>query len=135
MIKYMKIPYSNAAGDSGFRYKKDNLMTKEARIPHEVMEKFEYASEVEYDDVPDKRRCIFCDAPQSRQRYLDGGMLDLCEYHYQNKSLGTIAAQMRLLKEEQEKQDGLNAKSQAKGKRKLKRSPRKDSIALNYTRQ
>lgn len=100
MIKYQKIPYKNAQGDTGFRYTKNGLMTKESRIPHEVMEKFEYTPTFEYDESPEKRRCIFCDAPQSRQRYLNSELIDLCEWHYQNARLGQIAAQVREVEKE-----------------------------------
>lgn len=133
MQTYRRVVYNNAAGDSGYRYLKEGKFIKESRVPHEVMDKFQYSEEIEYDDVPDKRRCVACDAPQSRQRYLNAEMVDLCEWHYQNMSLGRIAAQVRLLNEERTKQDGINAATQAKGKRKLKRSPRKDSVAHNYT--
>lgn len=133
MVNYKRVPYNNAAGDNGYRYLKEGKFIKESRVPHEVMDKFQYTPEIAYDDLPDKERCVFCEAPQSRQRYLNSEMVDLCEYHYQNMSLGRIAAQVRLLKEEKEKQDGIDATTQAKGKGKLKRSPRKDSVALNYT--
>lgn len=133
MVVYKKIEYKNGAGDTGFRYTKNNVLTKESRIPPEVMSKFEYATSVEYDDKPDQRRCIFCDAYQSRQRYLNQETVDLCEWHYQNKNLGSIAAQVRLLKEEKELKDGANAKSQAKRKRKQQRPSRKTKLTLDYT--
>lgn len=132
MINYKRIPYKNAAGDTGFRYTKNNKMTKESRIPQEVMERFTYTDAVEYDDAPERRRCIFCDAPQSRQRFLNNEMVDLCEYHYQNKNLGTIAAQVRLLKEEQESEDGRKRMRKESSGGKRKRTSRKTKVALNY---
>ena len=134
MITYKRIPFKNKAGDTGFRYTKNGLITKESRVPQEVVQKFAYTPEVEYDDAPERRRCLFCDAPQKRQRVLNNEMVDLCEWHYQNKNLGTIAAQVRLLKEEREVKDGKNATTQAKGKGKQQRPRRKNSVALNYTR-
>lgn len=95
MVNYKRIEYKNAANDTGFRYLKNTKLTKESRIPHEVMEKFQYTSDVEYDEDPHKRRCIACDAPQSRQRYLNQKSVDLCEWHYQNMRLGQIAQVIR----------------------------------------
>lgn len=100
MLKYTRIPFKNAQGNEGFRYTKNGLITKESRIPHEVMERFAYNPTVEYDDEPDRRRCIFCDAPQKRVRGLNLVMIDLCEYHYQTKNLGKIAEQVRELEKE-----------------------------------
>ena len=93
-VKYARIPH----GES-FRYTKNGLITKESRVPHEVMEKFAYAPTIDYDDAPERRRCIACDAPQKRQRYLDTKLVDLCEYHYQHLRLGQIAELVRLIKE------------------------------------
>lgn len=95
MVTYKRIPYKSAQGVTGFRYTKNTIMTKEARIPHEVMEKFDYTDTIDYDDAPERRRCIFCDSPQSRQRYLNSKAVDLCEYHYQHVNLGKIAQQVR----------------------------------------
>lgn len=94
-MKYSRIPTKNAQGAEGFRYTKNGLITKESRIPHEVMEKFQYTPTVDYDDAPERRRCIFCDAPQGRQSYLNGQLYDLCEWHYQHVTKGQIAAQVR----------------------------------------
>lgn len=124
MIKYARIPFKNANGDEGYRYTKNGLMTKESRIPHDVMEKFEYAPAIEYDDMPEARRCIACDAPQSRTRYLNAESIELCEYHYQNMRLGQIAQQVRELKEEQEKKVEQDSLKRGKAKRKPKRKNR-----------
>lgn len=132
MVKYKQTPSKDVTGKDVFRYFKDSKMVKESTVPHEVMERFEYTTEVEYDDEPTRRRCLFCDAPKSRGRYLNGETIELCEYHYQNKTLGSIAAQVRLVNSERNK-DGPNTKPQAKGKRKQQRRLRQDSIALNYT--
>ena len=120
MVKYARIPTKNAQGAEGFRYTKDGKMTKESRIPHEVMEKFQFAPETLYDDMPERRRCLACEAPQSRQRYLNGETVELCEYHYQNMRLGQIAALVRLLKEEEIK-NGDDSTPQTKRKRKQQR--------------
>lgn len=101
MQKYAQIPTINGTV-KGFRYTKNGVMTKESKIPHEVMEKFAYTSSLEYDDMPEKRRCIFCDAPQSRQKYLNSKLYDLCEWHYQNTSLGKLAAQVVAVAKEAE---------------------------------
>lgn len=99
MIKYRKIEYKNAAGDTGFRYLKNNKLTKESTIPPEVLDKFSINPEVEYDDEPERRRCIFCDSPQKRIRTLNLTMIDLCEWHYQNMTLGKIAEQVRKIEQ------------------------------------
>jgi len=100
MVKYSRIPFKNAEGGEGFRYTKNGLITKESRVPHEVMEKFAYTPTVEYDDAPERRRCISCDAPQKRIRVLNMMTVDLCEYHYQHMNLGQIAQQVREVEKE-----------------------------------
>lgn len=101
-MKYQRIEVTLPNGEKGFTYTKDAKMTNGSKIPHEVIEKFEYTNVVEYDEQPDKRRCVSCDAPQSRGRYLDGKTVDLCEYHYQHLSLGKIAQAVRKVQEEKE---------------------------------
>lgn len=107
MIKYAKLPGPKGIGS---RFTKNNRMVKESRVPPEVLEKLEYATEIEYDDKPERRRCIFCDAYQSRQRLLDGKLIDLCEWHYQHARLGQIAH--RVVEKKQE--DKLEAEKIAK---------------------
>lgn len=113
MITYRKVPFNNGTGYESFRYLRNNVLTKESYVPAEVIEKFTYTDTVQYDDKPDERRCIFCDAPQSRQKYFNNETVDLCEWHYQNVNLGKIAQQVRLNKEEKERkeQDAINAKA------------------------
>jgi hypothetical protein len=136
MVTYTRTPSKNNQGEDCFRYFKNGTMVKESRVPHEVMEKFQdigYADTIEYDDAPERRRCAFCDAPQKRQRVLDSELIDLCEYDYQNKTLGAIAAQVKLLKQE-EKRNGIKAAAHKGLKTKrVKRANRKNSVALNYT--
>ena len=97
MIKYAKVPSKDGAGD---RFTHNGLFIKESRVPPELMEKFEYATELEYDEHPEKRRCIFDEAYQSRQRFLNSELIDLCEWHYQHARLGEIAHQVDLLAKE-----------------------------------
>lgn len=101
-MKYQRIEVTLPNGEKGFTYTKDAKMTNGSKIPHEVIEKFEYTNVVEYDEQPDKRRCLFCFAPQSRQKYLNGSLYDLCEWHYQNTRLGQLAAQVVAVAKEAE---------------------------------
>ena len=87
---------------NGERYFRNGVQVKTPRVPQEVKDKLMYSPEVEFDEQPDKRRCIFCDAPQTAQRYLNNEMIDLCGYHYHNTTLGAVAAQVRLTKKEEE---------------------------------
>ena len=121
-VKYARIPTNNK-GAEGFRYTKNGLMTKESRVPHEVMEKFAYTPTVEYDDAPERRRCLACDAPQKRQRYLNTKLVDLCEYHYQHLRLGQIAELVRL------QEVALIAKSAEKPVTKKKKKTRKTALS------
>ena len=93
------VTYKKAIRKYGVGYTKNNVFVKGDRVPEEVKERLEYAPEMEYDDKPERRRCLFCEAPQSHLRvYNDGSgptMIDLCEYHYLNKNLGQIAQQLR----------------------------------------
>lgn len=144
MITYQKTVAPKQDGvdkkDLRYLYKRNGLLCRYERIPHEVQEKFEYATEVEYDDKPDKRRCVFCDAPQSRIRYLNQQTVDLCEWHYQNMSLGKIAQQLSYLAQckaekeaNKENHHGTTAKASKRGKSKGKESdPAKTSKLRNY---
>jgi hypothetical protein len=129
-MKYQRIEVTLPNGEKGFTYTKNNKMTNGNKIPHEVVEKFEYTNVVEYDEQPDKRRCLFCDAPQSRQKYLNGQLYDLCEWHYQNTRLGQLAAQVvavakeneKALAKEQAEADARKAKWHASHDKKKKKS-------------
>ena len=127
MVKYKKIEYKNAASDTGFRYLKDNKLTKESRIPHEVMEKFQFTPEVDYDDEPSRRRCLFCDSPQKRLRVLNLTMVDLCEWHYQHMTLGKVAEQVRKVEEEIAR-EAVKPTKKAK-KKKLKKTALSEAIS------
>lgn len=131
-MKYQRIPYKSKEGVEGFRYLKDSKLTKESRIPHDVMEKFAYTDTVNYDFDPLARLCLFCDSPQTRQRVLNSQTVELCDWHYHNMSLGKIAAQVRLLSEERQK-NGNDSEDKAKGKRKLKRKGTKTALSRSYT--
>lgn len=107
-MKYQRIIHrKNDIED--FRYTRDGVFVKADRVPQDVMVKFEYTPTVEYDDQPDKPRCLFCDAPRSHQRYVTGLMVPLCDHHYYTENIGRITAQLRLLKEQGEK-DGVQQK-------------------------
>jgi hypothetical protein len=95
MVTYAKIPYKDKVGNEGTKYTKDGKITKAATVPPEVLEKLQYAEKVGFDDEPDRRRCLFCDAPQKRVRALNMMMYDLCEWHYQHMNLGKIAQKAR----------------------------------------
>jgi len=118
MVHYKRTPSKNALGEPCFRYFKDSKPVKESSIPHEVMDKFEIIPETDYDDEPERRRCIFCDAPQKRVRSLNMTMVDLCEWHYQNKNLGKIAAQVRVVEKEMASEQAKIAKAKPTKKRK-----------------
>lgn len=123
MIRYAKVPSKDGAGD---RFTKNNLFIKESRVPPEVLEKLAYATEIEYDEHPDKRRCIFCEAYQSRQRFLNSELVDLCEWHYQHARLGQIAQRINEVAKEKAEAEAKRAKmtpaEKAKQTRKLKKT-------------
>jgi len=120
MIIFKKTPAPFTKPDDPnprYQYWRDSRICSPSRVPHDVREKLEYADEIKYDEEPDRRRCIFCWAPQHRQRYLNQQLVDLCEWHYQNMSLGKVAQQVAYLKEkEARKQHGENADS-SKGRK------------------
>lgn len=117
MISYKRIPFSNGTVE-GFRYLKDNRLTKERTVPHDVIDKFEYTDTVSYDERPLERRCLFCDAPQEYQRYFQSKTIELCNWHYHNLNLGKIAQFVRELEAEQAKQAQIDA---LKPKKRIKR--------------
>jgi hypothetical protein len=112
---------------NGERYFKNGTQTKESTVPQEVKDKLIMGMpEVEFDEQPDRRKCIFCDAPQAHQRYLNNEMIDLCSFHYHSMSLGRVAQQVNIIKKEQERKQWLSANAtQAKVVLKKRRTARR----------
>jgi hypothetical protein len=124
---YKRSPIATGERQGEWVYFRNNLITKEATVPHEVKDKLEYAPSVEFDEQPDKKHCIFCDAPSCRTRLLNLVTVELCEWHYQNVNLGTIAHQVNLINKEQEKEKAwlLQKEIQEKASRKKQRTARR----------
>lgn len=103
MVEYRRVTTQNKEdGETSLRYLKNSKFTKIETVPPEVLEKLEYAERIEYDDEPTKRRCLACDGPQKRQRYLNSKTVDLCEWHYQHLTLGKIAERVRVVAQQNE---------------------------------
>ena len=101
------IVYTKHQGNNSVVYKKGNLFIKPDKVPAEVMGFFEHTDKVEYDDQPEKERCLFCEAPETHQRTINVvahavelKTVPLCDYHYYNQSLGSLVAKYRLTQEE-----------------------------------
>lgn len=127
MVKYRRIEHTKKDGAIWYGYTKNYLMVDSKRVPGEVLEKLtnpEYSNTIDYDDQPDKRRCTACEAPQSRQKYLNGITYDLCEWHYQHMRLGQLAAVVRQLEEEQEAKR-VQAKEVKESKKTVKKTKRR----------
>lgn len=102
MVTYTR--FVNAIMPGGFGYKADGKIVSFKRIPHDVTIRFDYGAEsVEYDDKPDHARCLFCDAYREHIRIFQGVSVALCDFHYYDKNIGQIAAQLR---KDKEKADG-----------------------------
>jgi hypothetical protein len=115
MVIYTKVNRK----DGEVRYLKNNLFVKSDRVPAEVLEKFEFTDTVKYDEQPDRPRCLFCEAPATRKRLVTGLMVDMCEYHYYNRNIGTIVAQIRQL-DERKKSDGNDTHPQKRRSKSIK---------------
>jgi hypothetical protein len=134
MYIYKRSPIATGERQGEWVYFRNNLITKEATVPHEVKDKLEYAPSVEFDEQPDKKHCIFCDAPSCRTRLLNLVTVELCEWHYQNMNLGKIAFQVNLLRKEAErKENGIHQEElrRRKTQKKHKRASRKTEVALH----
>lgn len=119
MVTYKRTLTKNNKGEEIYAYFKDGGKVKASSVPHDVVEKLEFGTpEVRYDDEPERRRCIFCDAPQKRVRALNMTMVDLCEWHYQNTNLGKVAAQVRLVEKEIASEQAKLAKAKTVKKKK-----------------
>lgn len=109
-------------------YIRDGLFVKGSRVPQEVKERLEITDHMDYDDKPERRRCLFCEAPQTRVRALNVGsgplMVDLCEYHYYNRNIGQLAQEIR---EQKEKIDVQQEKSLRSTTKRNKRTKGKDA--------
>jgi hypothetical protein len=106
------------------RYRNDKGFLKPERIPAEVLENFKHTDSVEYDDQPDKARCLFCDAPETHQRTInvvahavDLKTIELCDYHYYNQSLGSLVAKYRLNQQEKQDERQVPKRSKSKGRK------------------
>lgn len=75
-------------------YARDNIFIKTNRVPYWVKEQLDAGvPKVEAPEV--KEACLLCEDQVKRHRYLNMQAVGLCEYHYQNTSLGKIAQYMR----------------------------------------
>jgi hypothetical protein len=83
--------------DDKYRYLKDGKFVSESAVPMELKTKFDMSNEITFDDSGDKR-CLFGDAPAKRIKNYQMEVLDLCEWHYQNSTLGAIAHEFNLMK-------------------------------------
>lgn len=105
MVRYKRIERTKKDGTLWYSYTKDHLMVNTRRVPAEIVEKLmnpEYADSIDYDDQPTKPRCLACDAPRCRQKYLNGNTYYLCEWHYQHMRLGQLA---QVVREQEESND------------------------------
>ncbi len=108
MITYTRKPMVSNPEKTHY-FKKDSTKTVPPivsvhRIPPIVLKQFDEtnATSIDYDDKPEKRRCVFCEGYQAYKRVFMGELVDLCEDHYYSKSLGAIAAQMKLIHRERD---------------------------------
>lgn len=125
MNTYKRTEYT-LNGEKKMRYFRNNLITKESTVPQEVKDKLMYSPEVEFDNQPENaHRCIWCDAPGTRMRYLNQETVYNCDYHYHNTSLGAVAHQVNILKEEEHKQWLLQRETLAKVVLKKRRTARR----------
>ena len=123
----MVVYYRISRSDGTYRYTKNNVFVKGSSIPPEVLEKFEYTDSVKFEDEPEKKRCLFCDAPATRKRLVTQVIVELCEGHYYSKNIGTIVAQLRELNNIKEKIDGEQRRRKVVNRGKRKRTLRKTS--------
>lgn len=118
MVVYKKIKRKYDVG-----YTRDNVFIKGSRVPEEVKERLEITDHMDYDDQPNKPRCLFCEAPATRQRIFEGVMVDMDEFHYYAKNIGQIAQELR---EQKEAQDVQQKKSLGSTTKRNKRTKGKD---------
>lgn len=123
MVVYHRLSRS----DGTYRYTRNNIFVKSDRIPPEVLLKFEYTDSVKFEDEPEKKRCLFCDAPATRKRLVTQVIVELCEGHYYSKNIGTIVAQLRELTNLKEKTDGIDTHPRKRKAKRVKRTVRKTS--------
>lgn len=104
------------------KYFKDGELADLDRIPPAVLIKLEESDSLRYDDMPEKPRCLFCEAPGLRSRHLHGhSPISLCEEHYYSKSLGKIVAELRRIEVPKPKFSPLPQKRRTKKRRKIRR--------------
>lgn len=106
------------AGKKSWRYTKDGLICKSDRVPAEILPQFEHTDVIKYDEQPEKKRCLFCDAPSTHKRIVSLVLVDLCNVHYYSKTLGSLVAELRQINER--KDDGINTITPKSGSKKRK---------------
>lgn len=63
-------------------------------IPEDVLATMELQKPVD-DTKPEFRKCIFCGAPATEQKWVNLRLIDLCLKDYQEKTTGECAEQLR----------------------------------------
>lgn len=105
MTTYKRIP---GPGGIGVRYQKPSVKLTGAwtfvsvkRVPPSVIRLLDEtnAPSIDFDDKPEKKRCLFCEGPEAHKRSFQGEMVALCDDHYYTKNIGQIAAELHNIKE------------------------------------
>jgi hypothetical protein len=87
----------------GVGYVKDGKIIKNSEVPELIKkhlspgESFDDATQ----DLPaDAKRCVFCDEITKMSRLINTQTIYICEPHYYDKTIGQVAAQVRLKRQE-----------------------------------
>jgi hypothetical protein len=100
-------------------YSKDGLLTKSDRVPQVVKDTLSSGVDtMQFDDQPDKERCLFCDEAATHERLVAGQLVPLGDYCYYNKNIGKVTERLNLIKKE--KENGLNKNPQVRRRSKSK---------------
>jgi hypothetical protein len=69
-------------------------MISKSSIPEDVLSTMELQKPVN-DQAPEFRKCIFCGALGTEQKFINGEMIDLCLNDYQSRTTGEVVERLR----------------------------------------
>jgi len=103
------------------RYSKDKVQTKSDRVPQVVKDTLNNGVDtMQFDDQPEKARCLFCDEPATHSRLVANQFVPLGDYCYYNKNIGKITQRLNELKKGQD--NGNDTHSQQRKAPRLQRA-------------
>lgn len=102
-MRQLKIGIRYSIGEMGVSVNGEEPKAKykfvaEADIPLDILALLSFDNEVDSEQMPVDKSCVFCEGPSKMSRMVNGQTVYICDTHYYDKTIGQVAAQINLLK-------------------------------------